>query len=52
MMLFAALTSGYKEQIELLEEIAASEESRAEVKSDATGGWGQPVMRVGNVETS
>ena len=32
-----ALTSGYKEQIELLEEIAASEESRAEVKSDATG---------------
>ena len=32
-----ALTSGYKEQIELLEETAASEESRAEVKSDATG---------------
>ena len=43
-----ALTSGYKEQIELLEEIAASEESRAEVKSDATG----LVNRLCELETS
>ena len=43
-----ALTSGYMEQIELLEEIAASEESRAEVKSDATG----LVNRLCELETS
>ena len=34
-----ALTSGYKEQIEILEEIAASEESRAEVKIRRNSGW-------------